>query len=243
MAAPNVPASTTSLDNYLAEVRALFAEAFAEPDLFDSLEAMIDRAIDKFTRLDARSGCFMMNTAMPEAAEDPAVSEVVRTAMDLLDRAFVRRFERAIEAGQIPADADPQALATIMVANHYELSARARAGYSHEELRALGARAVALIRSLIGRGRSRPRRRWRGPLPALGNRALSARSTGALCGRAGGGYASSSNCRRRRFAVRCRRAGQRWAAPGHFRCGWRRRWESRVRPRGRWRPYRRQGRR
>ena len=141
-----------ALDNYLAEVRALFAEAFAEPDLFDSLEAMIDRAIDKFTRLDARSGCFMMNTAMPEAAEDPAVSEVVRTAMDSLDRAFVRRFERAIEAGQIPADADPQALATIMVANHYELSARARAGYSHEELRALGARAVALIRSLVGRG-------------------------------------------------------------------------------------------
>ncbi len=138
-----------ALDNYLAEVRALFAEAFAEPDLFASLEAMIDRAIDKFTRLDEGSGCFMMNTAMPEAAEDPDISKVVRTAMDSLDRAFVRRFERAIEAGQIPADADPQSLAMIMVANHYELSARARAGYPREELRALGVRSVRMIRSLV----------------------------------------------------------------------------------------------
>lgn len=141
-----------ALDNYLIEIRASFAEAFVIADLFESLDAMIERAIDKFARDDSGYGCFMMNTAMPEAAQDAEISRVVREAMASLDRAFVRRFEKAVEAGQIRPDADPQSLAMIMVANHYEISARARAGYSREELRALGDRTLAMIRTLAGRG-------------------------------------------------------------------------------------------
>ena len=140
-----------ALDNYLADVRAEFAEAFAIPDLFESLKAMTDWSIDKFMGKDeAGSGCFMMHTAMPEASEDPEISRAVRESMDSLDRALVRRFEKAIEAGQISAQADPHALAMVMVANHYEISGRARAGYSREELRALADRALALVRAMSG---------------------------------------------------------------------------------------------
>ena len=94
-----------ALDNYLADVRAEFAEAFAIPDLFESLRAMTEWSIDKFMGKDETgTGCFMMHTAMPEASEDPEISRVVRESMDSLDRALVRRFEKAIEAGQISAD-------------------------------------------------------------------------------------------------------------------------------------------
>ncbi len=138
-----------ALDNYLADVRAEFAEAFAIPDLFESLEAMTEWSIDKFMGKDeAGSGCFMMHTAMPEATEDPEISRAVREAMDSLDRALVRRFEKAVESGQIAADADPHALAMVMVANHYEISGRARAGYSRAELRALADRTLAMVRTL-----------------------------------------------------------------------------------------------
>ncbi|HEV2815616.1 MAG TPA: TetR/AcrR family transcriptional regulator [Allosphingosinicella sp.] len=139
-----------ALDNYLAEVRAQFAEAFAVPDLFDSLYAMSEWSIDKFVRSEEGSGCFMMSTAMPEAAEDPEISRVVREAMESLERAMARRFEKAIDEGQLGPEADPQALAMIMVANHYELAARARAGYSRAELRALADRALAVVRSIAG---------------------------------------------------------------------------------------------
>jgi AcrR family transcriptional regulator len=139
-----------ALDNYLAEVRAQFADAFAVPDLFDSLYAMSEWSIDKFVRSDEGSGCFMMTTAMPEAAEDPEISRVVREAMESLERAMLRRFEKAIAEGQIAPQADAGALAMIMVANHYELSARARAGYSRAELRTLADRALGLVRSIAG---------------------------------------------------------------------------------------------
>ena len=36
----------------------------------------------------------------------------------------------------------------IMVANHYDISARARAGYSRPELRALADRALAMVKGL-----------------------------------------------------------------------------------------------
>ena len=38
----------------------------------------------------------------------------------------------------------------ILVANHYEISGRARAGYSREELRALADRALDLVRTVAG---------------------------------------------------------------------------------------------
>jgi AcrR family transcriptional regulator len=141
----------TALDNYLAEIRAEFAEAFALPDLFESLRAVTDWSINKFTRGDdGAMGCFMMSTAMPEATEDAEISRVVREAMDSLDRALVRRFEKAIDEGQLPETADPKTLAMILVANHYEIASRARAGYARDELRALADRALDLVGTLAG---------------------------------------------------------------------------------------------
>src|SRR4051812_21227798 len=140
-----------ALNNYLAEVRAEFAEAFAVPSLFDSLYRVSECSIDKFLRGENDgTGCFMMSTAVPEAAEDPEISKVVRGSMESLERAFVRRFELAIAEGEIPGSADPNVLAMILVANHYEMSGRARAGYSREELRIMADRAQDLVKSLVG---------------------------------------------------------------------------------------------
>jgi TetR/AcrR family transcriptional regulator, copper-responsive repressor len=140
-----------ALDNYLAEVRAEFAEAFAVPGLFDSLYEVTERSIDKFLRGKGDgSGCFMMSTAMPEAAEHAEISAVVRGSMESLERAFQRRFEKAVDEGEIPAGADPRTLTMIMVANHYELSGRARAGYSRDELRNHADRALDLVKALLG---------------------------------------------------------------------------------------------
>ena len=140
-----------ALDNYLAEVRAEFAEAFAVPTLFDSLYQVSECSIDKFLRgKNDGTGCFMMSTAVPEAAEDPEIGKVVRGSMESLERAFVRRFERAIAEGEIPGTVDPNVLTMILVANHYEMSGRARAGYSREELRTMADRAQDLVKSLVG---------------------------------------------------------------------------------------------
>jgi len=138
-----------ALGRYLAEIRTQLAAALAQPRLLDALGDLAERAIDIFTA-NGPNGCFMMSTAMTEAAGDAEISAVVRGAMDSLDRALAQRFRGAIEAGELAGDADVEGLARIVVAGHYDLSARARAGYSRDELRALAARTRELVKKLGG---------------------------------------------------------------------------------------------
>ena len=140
-----------ALDNYLAEVRAEFAEAYALPHLVDTLEAIRDNSIARFTGGEnGAMGCFMMNAAMPEAMHDPEISRVVRATMEALEQALVERLDKAVADGDLAETADVDELAMILVAHHYEKSARARAGYSPDELRALSGRAMALVTKLGG---------------------------------------------------------------------------------------------
>ena len=142
-----------ALNHYLAEVSADFAEALARPSWRESASELLDQSIELFLRgKDGANGCFMMHTAMTETNSDPEILAVVRDAMDRLDRAMTRRFRIAIEAGEFPATADPDALGMIILSAHYEVSARARAGYSRAELEAVAARAIRVVAEL-GRAR------------------------------------------------------------------------------------------
>ena len=91
----------------------------------------------------------MMTTAMPEAAKDPEISRVVRESMESLERAMERRFRKAIDEGQIAADTDTHALAMILVANHYELSAPCPCRLFAPGAARAADRAQDLIRSIV----------------------------------------------------------------------------------------------
>ena len=142
-----------ALNAYLEEARTAFGEVLARPKLADSLGGFFRRVIAMYTRDGpAGRGCFMMSTAVPEAGEDPEIVAIVRGAMEGLDRAMVRRFQRAIDDGELPPSADPEELARVVVTSHYELSSRARAGYSAEELKPLAEQTLATVRRLGGLG-------------------------------------------------------------------------------------------
>jgi AcrR family transcriptional regulator len=133
-----------TLDRYLAEARELIGAALSRPTLAESLDELADRSIEIFTR-DGGYGCFMMTTAVPEAGGDEKITAMVRAAMDGLDEALKRRFRHAIGMGELAESADPEALAMIVSAHHYDLSARARAGYSVDELRSLADRTHEVV--------------------------------------------------------------------------------------------------
>lgn len=140
-----------ALRHYLAEVSADFAEALAHARWIDSATDLLDQSVDLFLRdKEGANGCFMMHTAMTETNADPEIMGVVRGAIDRLDRAMLKRFERAIEEGEFPAGTDAEALAMIIVAAHYEISARARIGFSREELEAIAARAIRVVQGFGG---------------------------------------------------------------------------------------------
>ncbi len=93
----------------------------------------------------APRGCFLIGTAVSEAAADPQVREKLAAGLNGFTRALEQRLRRARDEGEIDAKADPAALADIAAAVLHSLAVRARAGDSRTALNGLVKSAVNLI--------------------------------------------------------------------------------------------------
>ena len=90
-------------------------------------------------------GCFTVLTTSSDAIADPEVRAVVAEAIDNTDRAFARLFADARDRGELPANADPRALARLASATLHTLSIRARARIPKGEILPLIDDAVGTI--------------------------------------------------------------------------------------------------
>lgn len=90
-------------------------------------------------------GCFGIGTATSEAAEDPAIRTAFADGLRGLDAGLEARFQAARDAGELPGDADPAALAFLASATLHSIALRARAGMPRAELEALARKAVTAI--------------------------------------------------------------------------------------------------
>jgi AcrR family transcriptional regulator len=76
-------------------------------------------------------GCFTVLSASSDAVADPEIGALVAEAIQSTDRAFARLFA---EARDMPAGADPRALARLAAATIHTLSIRARARIPKAEI-------------------------------------------------------------------------------------------------------------
>jgi len=90
-------------------------------------------------------GCFLISTAAVEAIEHPRVREVLGRSLADFDAAIEKRLAFAVERGELPADADPQALAALAGAVMHSLAVRARAGDGREKLERLARSGVDMV--------------------------------------------------------------------------------------------------
>jgi hypothetical protein len=105
---------------------------------------------------DAR-GCFLIGTAVTEAAHDRTVRASLAEGLREIDAAFAARFRQARDDGELPRTADPAALAKLASATLYFLAVRSRAGESRAVLEDAAAAAVTLICGPPGKGARGPR--------------------------------------------------------------------------------------
>jgi len=98
-------------------------------------------------------GCFVIGTAVVEAAEDAAIRDDVARGLHMIDTYFEARFRAARDRGELKPDADPTALAVLASATMQSIAIRARAGARRTELREIARKAVSV---LCGPGSVRP---------------------------------------------------------------------------------------
>lgn len=119
-------------DGLLAATKA----ALAYPgDLRTNLDFYFGRAIDAYMAGDGDArGCFVIGTALTEAVGDAEIKAILHETFHGLDSLLAARLQRAVEAGELPADTDTAALGYLLSAAVHGLAMRSRAGEPREAL-------------------------------------------------------------------------------------------------------------
>jgi AcrR family transcriptional regulator len=127
----------------LTETREALAE---DRPLGDALMLAYEAALSMyFSGKGTARGCFVIGTAVVEAAQDATIRNVVAEGFHMIDSCFEARFRKAVEMGELRPDADPAALAVLASATMHSIAARARAGARRAELVEIARKAVTVI--------------------------------------------------------------------------------------------------
>lgn len=100
----------------------------------DGIEEVFRRSIDGLVGFEPRRGCLLANTAVELAPHDAEAAARISRYVRRTEEAFMGALVRAGEAGDIPEDRDPRALARFLVSNLHGLRVLARAGTDRRTL-------------------------------------------------------------------------------------------------------------
>jgi TetR/AcrR family transcriptional regulator, copper-responsive repressor len=135
----------TALERYQQAARATMRQALGAPGtLRESLQRFYAAGLDTYLS-DGPRGCFLIGSGLSQAMADPAIRETVAAGIHELDAGLTRRLSLARQAGELPASADPAALARVVSGMLNALAVRARLGESREQLEALAATTIDLV--------------------------------------------------------------------------------------------------
>jgi AcrR family transcriptional regulator len=153
-----------TLRRYWDGGRAALAEALSrDVALREALRHAYERALSLYLPSDGGArGCFLIGTALTEAAIDADVRKLLRDALHDFDSAFEERIRYAREQGELPRDANTEDLARMASATLHTLAIRSRMG---EPRRMLEATIEAGLDLICGRARPEGPQRPR-PAPA-----------------------------------------------------------------------------
>ncbi len=134
-------------ERYRAEMTAKFAHAF-DPKLTlrQMLEAIYATALDVYLAGEnGPRGCFTVMTATSEEMADPEIRPLVQKALGSTQRTLAKRFQAAVDTGELPPGANVQVLSQIAASTVEALAIRSRARLPRPELEALARGTVDLI--------------------------------------------------------------------------------------------------
>ena len=116
-----------SLDRF-RELRTSWIDEVLENSGLGGIEEVFRRTVDGLVGFEPRRGCLLANTAVELGPHDAQVAEKVSDYVRHTEAVFERALIRAQEAGEIPADRDPRAIACFLVNTLHGLRVLARAG-------------------------------------------------------------------------------------------------------------------
>lgn len=128
-----------SLDHYFESAGRKLYNDLSDSDVpvSDALLAFYETIINSMHQEDGPRGCLMVNTLIESAHKDEKLNALAQSINDQRNNAFTKRFERAKQAGEIPGDADIEALTDFFSGQTLAIGVMGRAYASREAMHRL----------------------------------------------------------------------------------------------------------
>lgn len=136
-----------TLTRYQQQSRAIGAQITADdPPLRVFLKRFYEAALAIYLESgDEARGCYSISTAPAQAVTDAGVRDFLAASISGTDAFVAKQIVKARERGEVPSDADPQALAQLATAALHTIAVRARVGVPRKQLKAVAAAAIDVI--------------------------------------------------------------------------------------------------
>jgi AcrR family transcriptional regulator len=119
------------------------SEALLLPTAREVTARILYGTADVNTRYPDHTGCLHINGALAVADESESVRQALIDVRAGGEAQIRERFERAKREGDLPEDAQPEALAAFVMAVCHGMAVQAKAGFSREKLEAVANQALA----------------------------------------------------------------------------------------------------
>lgn len=136
-----------ALDDYLAAALDTVGQQLRHPDrgAYDRLVSHIRTQAKAIAAEDGRRGCLMAKSAAELGATDPDVTQRIERTLSAWRRELADTIKAAQREGAIDPSADPQSLATTLLAIIRGLEALRKGGVKPAQIRAGAEQAIRLI--------------------------------------------------------------------------------------------------
>jgi AcrR family transcriptional regulator len=131
------------VQRYAERELAYFREALEQPTALSVVRDYLDRNASALTQPDRPPGCLSIQGGLSSSPANSSVTEFLAASRLAGEQALAARLDRARTDGDLPADADPAALARFVMVVSEGQAVHAAAGATHKELRQSA--AIALL--------------------------------------------------------------------------------------------------
>mgnify|MGYP002467728107 CR=1 FL=1 len=134
-----------AFEEYQRRYSASVVAALNAPDLRAAIDGAFAAKVDCVLGRDRPPGCLAVGSLIDPPRDAPEIAARVVAAVQTLERLLKARLSQAVEEGQLPADADPTALARALTALLQGLAVTARVTSDVEKLSDIRRGALALL--------------------------------------------------------------------------------------------------
>lgn len=178
IAPPSFYAAFESKENLFREAIELYAEtagapsreALAGPKVREAIEGLLRKSTDTFTVEGGPGGCLALLGSVGCARATKETREFLRMVREQPPTLIRKRFERAVDEGELPASVDVETIASFYTTVLHGLALRARGGATRETLHAAIDGAMAAWKSLTAAPAAPPKTKAVKPTNGRGRR-------------------------------------------------------------------------